>query len=334
MKLGAAMIVKGNADLGPALRSLYAVLPHTAPLSACVDMRWGRTADFALGEAAESLDIPVYEDVDGFMMWTPSCIHFAANRNRSIDLCPADWIFILDADETVEGPLLEAVAKADEAGVNALYVARHESVGDTPTRVYSELRAFRKGAMRYQHPVHNQPLWLGEKTAHHDPRVIIRADYPADDPTRLSRSYPALLKLWREEDPHGTDRNEQRGHAAFFLAKMNVQRKRWAKAFRWALRCVNTDEERRGYAEAWRILAESSLYAHGVDNAFGVADAATRTHPENPDLWRHRIRLDAIKLIEALGKAGPLDNSVTAKYAPNLQQAFDLLGLGLQIGGE
>ncbi len=325
MRLGAAMIVRGGIDVTKIMLNLDAILPREASVRICEDGRFGEIHT----QYIPGLDVQVNRDA--FELWTSTCPHFAANRNRSIDLCPADWIVWLDADETIHGPLLPAVEEADQAAANALFLPVREHVGGKYTRTFAQLRAFRKGAVRFQFPVHNEPLWLWDRKARFEDAVHVDTHYPADPAARHPRTYPALLKLWREGDPHPTDgREAELAHAAYFLAKLSLQRGRWGAVRKWADRCLEASETiRRGHANAWLWSALGYMNAYGWEASFRRTKELLPWAPWNADLWHHLARLSLMRWYETIATASPIENYATAGYLERAQEAFDLLGMGI-----
>lgn len=327
MKLGAAMIVKGDADLGPAIRSIYACIPTASPLAVCVDTRHGT---LALGFMDDGAGTQFIADPSPFEMWTDTCIHFSANRNRSIDLCPADWVFMLDADETVSGPVREAVDKADRLGVNALYVEQREYWDGVLSFVFKRAAAIRKGTVRYQFPVHNQLLWSGAETGHLDTRVVIHSHYPADMCDRHPRSLPGMLKLWRTPDPHPTvSREAERAHAAFYLQRMAGQRGRLTNGVKWARRCGALESEVAMHVDAYVGGVMCAAGSYGWEAAVEMAHQGIKAHGYKADLCWQLAGLWLYQLEKA--KTAPHENTLSGKYRKNLAKIFELLGQAFKV---
>lgn len=86
---------------------------------------------------------------------------FSKHRNQSIGYCLGDWIFIVDADEELvlprgfdlKGALAEVGKTQDAAAVNLVNLNGEDVMSQMLTP-----RFFKRGTVRYQGRVHNQPF--------------------------------------------------------------------------------------------------------------------------------------------------------------------------------
>jgi len=321
--LGLAMIVKGDSDPIPAINSC----PHDL-LGVCLDTRTG----WDLLEAIEYLGGVV--DTHPFTMWTETSIHFAKNRNRSLDLCErlgAEWLITIDADETIEGPIREAIEEADAKGKNAVRVRYLTYQGNTIVSRDWQFRAHRAGQMRYRYPVHNMPDWIGEPTVLDVDAVTVHAHYPADPTARHPRAYPALLKLWQQGD--GGDRAAEKRHAAYYLAKLSHQRDRASGMAKWAKRCLDHEAE-HGYLEALRWYAEASGAAYGIPRGITASIEAINRAPTFADPWLSLLKFALAGFVDAHADTHTNRTLLTSPTIPALehvQEVSDSLGLGLRF---
>ncbi len=111
-------------------------------------------------------------------------VHFGAQKNWGLDNLPftADWIFILDADERVTGPLRTEILKTvDDPGaadgylVNRLMLFMGREIRHGGYYPSWNLRLFRRGRARYEErSVHEHMLCAGPTGTLHEEMLHIR----------------------------------------------------------------------------------------------------------------------------------------------------------------
>lgn len=87
-------------------------------------------------------------------------------RNLGIQACDSEWVFILDADETIPHELAKEIRRLTEKGVEAYYVPRQNWIFGHPMQHTGwwpdyQLRLFRKGSVSWPETIHAQPIISG-----------------------------------------------------------------------------------------------------------------------------------------------------------------------------
>lgn len=89
---------------------------------------------------------------------------FSEARNRSIELCTQEWIFVFDGDEELSEtaqkglrPLLEKLTVEE----NTVYMVTKNILSPTMSDMISMPRIFRRGTITYKNAVHNQACSKG-----------------------------------------------------------------------------------------------------------------------------------------------------------------------------
>ncbi len=109
-------------------------------------------------EIAKSLGAKVF-----FHPWDS----YPKQRNRGIELCSEDWIFILDADEEVSEDLKNSITEAIFSGKSEVYMVSRKTyyLGRFLEHTwYPEwrVRLFKKGAVRFEGELHEQAIFEGK----------------------------------------------------------------------------------------------------------------------------------------------------------------------------
>jgi (heptosyl)LPS beta-1,4-glucosyltransferase len=106
-------------------------------------------------------------------------------RNLGIEACDSEWVFILDADETIPGPLAKEIPSLVSKTVDAYYVPRQNwifghAMQHTGWWPDYQLRLFRKGSVTWPKIIHGQPTISGtvETVPAKDDLAIQHQNYP------------------------------------------------------------------------------------------------------------------------------------------------------------
>ncbi len=109
--------------------------------------------------------------------------NFAGQRNASMDAVDAEWIFFVDADERIPGPLAAEVRSALGRGEAGWWVPRHNFIAGHQVRhggFYPDhqLRLLRRDAARYDpaRPVHEVVLLQGAAGYLQEPMIHYNYD--------------------------------------------------------------------------------------------------------------------------------------------------------------
>ena len=128
------------------------------------------------------------EDGSGFRLrHRPLAGHFAAQRNAAQDMARHDWVLQLDADETLDEGVAEALpylAGAVGADVVSVGLRRANCVDGMLADLYPDTQyRLNRRSVRYENPVHERParpwqrslLFLGGGIRHHLQRAHVEA---------------------------------------------------------------------------------------------------------------------------------------------------------------
>ena len=321
--LALAIITRGN-DYDGIVRLLDQVKPYVDCISACVDTRDGISVLRPLWDAG------AFVDTAPFDMWTPRCINFAANRNRSLDIAKnsgATYALILDSDEELlDGAHIPAcVAYAHEHDIDLVSIALETCIEGRASSLEEQPRIVRLDKVRYHFPVHTQPV--GGKLGMSVPSIRVRAHYPADLRGRVARSFPGLAKLWRTGD------DREKAHAAFYMARMLGAIGRWRPCLRWAREAAQREPERFGHLFAQRLAVIACAQIYGPWRAFLEAVAAVEDRPNIMDYWHEVLRMAFVLWRNASNDPANavLTQAQSRQFLPNSQQVSDLMGFELEI---
>ncbi|MBM7623039.1 sulfotransferase [Sporohalobacter salinus] len=133
--------------------------------------------------------------------------HFAEMRNKVIDYCEGDWIFVIDGDEVVKDPT--GLINFFKTGLEDKYntgLAEQRSYTDSRESHFGSLlmpRLFRlDGDFHYEGAVHNQPIFKNPVV---DLEVtLLHYGYDSNDPELMERKFErtaSILKQELEENP-------------------------------------------------------------------------------------------------------------------------------------
>ena len=92
---------------------------------------------------------------------------FSLHRNESIEKCSGDWVFIVDADEKIEGKKRAAVRLLKwldqmPKDVGAVVLELRDMQDGETFMSFNSPRIFRRGKVRYENIVHNRPVYSGK----------------------------------------------------------------------------------------------------------------------------------------------------------------------------
>lgn len=251
MKLSIAMIVKDEEkNLPRCLDSVKDLLAMGVQLVVVDTGSTDRTMEIAKQYGAELYQHP----------WERN---FAKHRNQSFSYCKrADWIFQLDADETLDlkgrnvsliFEMLEKIPKKFNAAAATMIDWRKgEAFAETHA-----VRFFRRGQVRYQRRAHNEPMYKGEAVIL--PTIIMNHyGYDLSDEemkVKAARSI-SILEEMLEQDPTDYD-------SMFYLAQAyGSWLKDKDKCIEYALRYFDhmEDVQKQGEAEGNPMKFNTSVF--------------------------------------------------------------------------
>ena len=85
--------------------------------------------------------------------------HFGDQKNLAISMCKGDWIFVLDADETIEDGLVEELKSiaTEKNEYDAVNIPRKNFIDGMITDAYPDYQSrFFRNFCRYIYPVHEE----------------------------------------------------------------------------------------------------------------------------------------------------------------------------------
>ena len=207
MKLSIAMIVKDEEkNLPRCLDSIKPLLEMGVQLVVVDTGSSDRTMEIAEEYGAELYQHP----------WERN---FAKHRNQSFSYCKrADWIFQLDADETLDlkgrnfALLFDMLTKIPDKFNAAAATMIDWRQGSAHAETHA-VRFFRRGKVRYQRRAHNDPVYKGEAVIL--PSVFMNHygyDLSAADMKKKAERTISILEEMLAEDPADYD-------SMFYLAQ-------------------------------------------------------------------------------------------------------------------
>lgn len=248
---------------------------------------------------------------------------FALHRNRCLQRCRNDWVFILDGDEELvdAGDLGDFLAapQMDGAGLQVAAI----NVGGGPIETLLSLRAFDKRVGSWRYPIHNVIVGIDECYLS---SARLKAWYDQDIESATRHRLEVLLRHARDAggDPH----------YPFHLAKSYAVLQEPEETLRWATRYFECDEpgSRGAIVATWMIGAHLALGAH--DQAERVLAEARRRYPRFPDLEHLELTLALLRWVASVEHPEPDYLSVpqyTRSYLSGVQAAVGALGLPLAV---
>ena len=319
--VAACMIVKGNEPrFRAALESIHG---HVDEIVALIDTRSGEQNI----EVAEQFGCRVFPGEP--ILWEGE-IDFSANRNRAFDLAESEWALVLDADEVFVGDHAGKIrAVAADAALNgydgaALHINCYTNTGKAEEG--ADVRLMKNdGTIRYRFPIHNQLQGIKNATK---TDLAIDSTYVGGMDTRFKRSVPPLLKFWEQAT---TD--DEREHAAFFLARMNAAQNKHREVCKWSRICRRICPGTAQAAPFWRWYAFSLATLRGNKWIEVVAQKGLELHPTHPDLLHAMLTVTGSKWHDAC--ANPMNFAGvpmgTRMHVGAWPEAVKLLGLPIKM---
>jgi len=100
--------------------------------------------------------------------------NFSLHRNQSIDYATGDWLLIIDADERVvkapnykKADFISWLQDLDTQGYKAVALAVNDIQANSCAMNCNSARMFKKGYIRYENIIHNQPRFEGACVINH-----------------------------------------------------------------------------------------------------------------------------------------------------------------------
>ena len=346
--IAACMIVKGNEPrFRAALESIHG---HVDEIVALIDTRsgeqnvevaeqfgcrvfpgepilWGGDLDFTGCDRPKGLSRAEWKMVLEHQIGE---IDFSANRNRAFDLAESEWALVLDADEVFVGDHATKLrAVAADAALNghdgaACHINCYTNTGKAEEG--ADVRLMKNdGTIRYRYPIHNQLRGIKSATK---TDLAIDSTYVGGMDTRFKRSVPPLLKFWAQAT---TD--DEREHAAFFLARMHAAQNKHREVCKWSRICRKMCPGTAQAAPFWRWYAFSLATVRGKKWLEVVAKKGLAIHPTHPDLLHAMLTVTGSKWHDAC--ANPMNFAGvpmgTRMHVGAWPEAVKLLGLPIQM---
>ncbi len=209
---------------------------------------------------------------------------FSKHRNQSVGYATGDWIFILDADESLkrEDALLvkEAVTR-QEADSIAVTVINHFGNG-TGRSFHNQIRLFRNFKdIRYQGIVHNR--LLGCKATLFYPITIYHYGYDLA-PERMKEKFENTSRLLKQRIKNNPEDYLARSQLAASYAGWGMHREA-IKQGQKSIELANRDIHKGGDLNLWTHFIVSSTYLNigQLEEAENYAVEALNMNPKHLD---------------------------------------------------
>lgn len=182
--------------------------------------------------------------------------NFAEARNRAVEKCTGDWIFIIDADEVLEEGGIKKIRRLIEGAGSEVEVVDFKIVhADGGEYNYFPRLYRRKPDIYWLAPVHSYLSKTGNMKAD----ITITHIHPA---TRKRMPDRALKSLQKE-----IKRNPQAIRELFYLAREYVYRRDWIPALYWYSLYLKRARWGPEIAEAYLQMAKCYWWLHRGEEA-------------------------------------------------------------------
>lgn len=228
--------------------------------------------------------------------WTDD---FSYHRNKSMQAASGDWLFIIDADETLEMPdkissrdLRMALASLPEK-IAAMAILMLDVREGFQVGKHSAGRFLRTGRVEYRGLVHNsiQLTRITDETAFNPHIVMKHYGYEGANPRRAFKLERTVRLLHKQlEDP------EQNLHTEFYLAQAYGMQGQEEEVIEWGYKYLNKLDQQeipgsalvaKGfYASIYYVMARHLSKAERYVEAQEMLVKGLQQMPDDPDLYR------------------------------------------------
>lgn len=304
------------------LRAIRPALPFVDEIVCVVD---SRTTDATIARLAAVDATVVVEEWRGFA-WA---------RNRAAECARGRWHLLLDADETIEpGDLREAIEAAEDADADAVTgtVLAHSIPGQlVPMK---QVRALRAGRAKFAYVRHNE--LVGVKTSV-DSTLVVRNSYIGRLETIAKVAIPELLAMYESPSETLVTPDEEKAHAAVFLARSYLALRDNENALLWARRCqLHTQPAALTSVMAAICEVWSTLFVQGIDEAETCARAWIERAPGVAEFHYIAGSIQMMKCLLAAtapGRYAMIPQGCLA-HVPQFPKAFEMMGFPFEVSFE
>ena len=297
--LGACMIVKNEEScLGKCLESIKGIDEIVILDTGSVD----KTGDVARAHGAKF--------IEGVYKWEDD---FSKARNKALEFATADWILIIDADETLSEGGLQKIRDAIEQANDKVLALKLDVIASCNTVSHKIVRVHRrKSEVFWKGAAHN---YLSVQDGPEVDAVITYGYSKAHDldPDRTLR----ILKKFVKENP-------KKPREIYYLAREYFQREDYGTAKKYYDRYLKVATWGPEAADAYLMLAKC---AAGLNNLEGAWIAAFKALQINADLSEGLQTLAALsgpnnrrKWLE-YAKHAKNDKALFVREVPGLEEA-------------
>lgn len=214
---------------------------------------------------------------------------FSEMRNYTISLAKGEWIFILDADEEVKNSemILSEIEKAEEEQAKTICVNVKNLTQEDDKKNYVlnvSPRIFKKGFIKYQGAVHNQPIF--HQPVFYSEIVIYHYGYILSDSRLMEYKYKRTVSLLLKElgkDPTNIYYRYQLGVSYGMYGKLKEANIEFRKAYN--LLKKQNSEIKKGFIILYGLYSVN-LFALGLyDRAYEIAEEGLNFNNKYLDLY-------------------------------------------------
>lgn len=215
--------------------------------------------------------------------------NFSEMRNYTISLAKGDWVFILDADEEVENPeiILSEIERAGKQQAKTICVGVRNLTNEDDKKNYVlnvSPRIFKKGFIKYQGTVHNQPIF--HQPVFYSNITIYHYGYILSDSRLMEYKYKrtvSLLLKELEKDPANIYYRYQLGVSYGMYGKLKEANIEFEKAYNLLKR--QNSEIKKGFIVLYGLYGGNLLALGLYDRAYEIAEEGLNFNSEYLDLY-------------------------------------------------
>lgn len=213
--------------------------------------------------------------------------NFSTHRNQSISYATGEWVFIIDADEELVKS--DAVSWADLrmwfTGMLGKYPAAAVQVRDIQKGLevlkFNSTRFFKRGSVKYEGRVHNQPIIEGEGLSVFNDKISIK-HYGYDlTPEQKQKKFERTSGLLMKQIEEGEDKF---GFPCFYLCQIYANNGQSAEAVKWGEKYLEYQNEEKFNESIYFTMIKQYMSMGDKENCARWLDYGIQKMPQDLDI--------------------------------------------------